>query len=200
MVYMVTLERIGSPEVVVIYFASKTYYLQKALPINHSLSQPFCLVTQREGAVRDKTKQLHGPRTNFLLAQPVIVSSRKAPPYKGVKEVLRDKTKSCWKGLTCRYNNTKSWYCHKSLPIARAHQMEPPSPSIYWVNPFPSRFISRTACFPRKVSYFRESRMPPWKNKVGLSRIQKPVLRPFSFFTIRPFLWFYSRWYLGIMK
>ena len=34
---------------------------------------------------------------------------------------------------------------------------------ISWVNPFPSRFINRTACFPRKVSYFRESRMSPWK-------------------------------------
>ena len=41
--------------------------------------------------------------------------------------------------------------------------MEPPSPLISWVNPFPSRFINRTACFPRKVSYFRESRMSPWK-------------------------------------
>ena len=41
--------------------------------------------------------------------------------------------------------------------------MEPPSPFISWVNPFPSRFITRTACFPRKVSYFRESRMSPWK-------------------------------------
>ena len=41
--------------------------------------------------------------------------------------------------------------------------MEPPSSLISWVNPFPSRFINRTACFPRKVSYFRESRMSPWK-------------------------------------
>ena len=44
-----------------------------------------------------------------------------------------------------------------------AHQMEPPSPLISSVNPFPSRFINRTAYFPRKVSYFRESRMSPWK-------------------------------------
>ena len=29
-----------------------------------------------------------------------------------------------------------------------------------WV---PSRFITRTPCFPRKVSYFRESLMSPWK-------------------------------------
>ena len=41
--------------------------------------------------------------------------------------------------------------------------MEPPSPLISWVNPFPSRFINRTACFQWKVSYFRESRMSPWK-------------------------------------
>ena len=80
------------------------------------------------------------------------------------------------------------------LPLAGAHQMEPPSPLISWVNPFPSRFINRTACFPaRNVSYFLESRMSPSKNKVGWSRTREPVLRPFSFYTIRPFLWFYSR-------
>ena len=78
--------------------------------------------------------------------------------------------------------------------------MEPPSPLISWVNPFPSRFINRTVCFPRKVSYFRKSRMSRWKNKIGWSRTQKPVLRPFSFFTLRPFLQFYSRWDLGIME
>ena len=32
-----------------------------------------------------------------------------------------------------------------------AHQMEPQSPLISWVNPFPSRFINRRACFQRKV-------------------------------------------------
>ena len=50
----------GSPEAVVIYFLSTTYHLQTALPINHFQSQPFCLVTQREGEVRYKTKRLHG--------------------------------------------------------------------------------------------------------------------------------------------
>ena len=60
--------------------------------------------------------------------------------------------------------------------------MEPPSPLISWVNPFPSRFINRTACFPRKVSYFRKSRMSRWKNKIGWSWTQKPVLRPFFLF------------------
>ena len=33
-----------------------------------------------------------------------------------------------------------------------AHQMEPPSSLISWVNPFPSRFINRTACFPHPIS------------------------------------------------
>ena len=55
------------------------------------------------------------------------------------------------------------------------------SPLISWVNPFPSRFINKTACFPRKVSYFRESRMSPWKNKVVWSRSQKPVFPRFPF-------------------
>ena len=46
---------------------------------------------------------------------------------------------------------------------------EPIARSLYlhWF-PFPSRFINRTACFPRKVSYFRESRMSPWKIKVQI--------------------------------
>ena len=87
-----------------------------------------------------------------------------------------------------------------TITRAGAHQMQPPSPLISWVNPFPCRFINRTVCFPRKVSFFRKSRMSRWKNKIGWSRTQKPVLRPFSFFTIRPFLQFYSRWDLGIMK
>ena len=49
MVYMVTKERMVSPEAVVTYFASITYHLQKALPINHSPSQLFlfCRVTGR---------------------------------------------------------------------------------------------------------------------------------------------------------
>ena len=49
------------------------------------------------------------------------------------------------------------------LNASGAHQLEPSSPLISWVNPFPSRFIIRAACFPRKVSYFRESHMSPWK-------------------------------------
>ena len=108
-VYMVTQERMGSPEAVVIYFAPIKYHLQKALPISYSQSQSLCLVTQREGVVRDKTKRLHGPGDQFptsqayLRAQPVIV-----PPHKGVKEAQRNNTKSCCTGLTCRHNDTKS--------------------------------------------------------------------------------------------
>ena len=69
---MVSQERIvGSPEAVVIYFASITYHLQKALPINHSQSQPFCLVTQREGAVLYKTKRLHGPGDQFPITSSI---------------------------------------------------------------------------------------------------------------------------------
>ena len=59
---MVTQERIGqprpqdafpcSPKDVVMYFACKTYRLQKALPINHSQSQPILSrhATKRSGA------------------------------------------------------------------------------------------------------------------------------------------------------
>ena len=92
------------------------------------------------------------------------------------------------KSQTFLYLQQNKEHFLKVPPFSGAHQMEPPSPLISWVKPFPSRFFNRTACFPRKVSYFRESRMSPWKNKVGWSRTQKPVLRPFSFFIIRPFL------------
>ena len=60
--------------------------------------------------------------------------------------------------------------------------MEPPSPLISWVNPFPSRFINRTACFPRKVSYYRESRMSPWKKWSWMkSNSEAPSFDRFSF-------------------
>ena len=65
MVYMVTQEKRGSPEAEVTYFASITYHLQKKKTINRSLSQPFCLITQWEGVVRDKTKRLHGGPTPY---------------------------------------------------------------------------------------------------------------------------------------
>ena len=55
--------------------------------------------------------------------------------------------------------------------------MEPPLPLISWVNPFPRRFINRTACFPWKVSYFREFVCHHEKNEVGW----KVELRSLSF-------------------
>ena len=60
-------------------------------------------------------------------------------------------------------NNISSAYAR--WMILESHRSPSNGASISiksWVA-FPSRFISRTACFPRKVSYFRESRMPPWK-------------------------------------
>ena len=97
------------------YFASIPYHLQKVLPINRPFfSQPFCLVKQQEVVVRDK-KKTAAWETNSLRAQLVIVSSRKVPPHKQAKEALRNKTKSCCTGLTCRHNDTKSWYCYKGL-------------------------------------------------------------------------------------
>ena len=76
----------------------------------------------------------------------------------------------------------------KEFVESGAHQLEPPSPLIPWVNPFPSKFINRTAYFPQNVSYFRESRMSRWKNKVGGSRNQKPILRPCIFLSFYAFI------------
>ena len=60
--------------------------------------------------------------------------------------------------------------------------MEPPSPLICWVNPFPSRFINRTACFPRQVSYFRESHMSPLKMKLDEVELRSPSLNRLPFY------------------
>ena len=52
--------RLGSPEAVVIYFASIKYHVKKQCQSIATLSQPFCLVMQGEKASRDKTKRLRG--------------------------------------------------------------------------------------------------------------------------------------------
>ena len=70
--------------------------------------------TRSSGAWQDKTAAWE---TNSLQVQPVIVSSRKVPPRKKAREALRDKTKICCAGQTCRHNNTKAWYCYYSLVL-----------------------------------------------------------------------------------
>ena len=72
-------------------------------------------VTRRSGMLQVKTTAWSGRPIPYELDQPIIVSSRKVPPHKGTREALRDKTKSCCTGLTCQHNNTKPWYCYKSL-------------------------------------------------------------------------------------
>ena len=62
----------------------------------------------------------------------------------------------------------------KIAVLPGAHEMEPPSPLISWVNPFPSRFINRAACFPRKVSYFRKPRMSRWKIRLDEVELRRP--------------------------
>ena len=63
----------------------------------------------------------------------------------------------------------------------RSPSLEPPSSFISWVNPFPSTFINRTACFPPKVSYFRESRMSPWKIMLDEVELRSPSFDSFPF-------------------
>ena len=80
--------------------------------------------TRSSGAWQNKTAAWE---TNSLRAQPVIVSSWEVPPHKKkqnktkqnktkktkkARGALRDKTKSCCTGITCRHSNTKSWYCY----------------------------------------------------------------------------------------
>ena len=95
-------ERMGSPEAVVIYFASTTFHLQKVSPINQILSCHW----QREVAVLDKTNGCIGDQFPTGLAGYCVVT-KGASPQKA-REALRDKTKSCCTGLTCQHNNTKS--------------------------------------------------------------------------------------------
>ena len=59
---------------------------------------------------------------------------------------------------------------------------------ISWVNFFPSRFINRTASFARKVSYFRESRVSPHREKIKLDEVE---LRSSSFGRFPFFLYVY---------
>ena len=59
--------------------------------------------------------------------------------------------------------------------------MEPPSPLISYVNPFPSRFINRTACFPQKVSYFREVVCHRVKINLDKVEIRSPSFDRFPF-------------------
>ena len=117
---MVTQERIGSPESCSDIFCIHNISPTKSIA-NQSLSNHSPFVSSRNEKDRCVTRRsgCMGRETNSLRAQPVMVSSRKAPPH---KEALRDKTKGCCTGLTRRHKkivigivNTKSSYCYKSL-------------------------------------------------------------------------------------
>ena len=94
MVYMVTQEKRGSPEAEVTYFASITYHLQKKKKktINRSLSQPFCLITQWEGVVRDNTKRLQGGPTPYEFDQ--LLCRHESLPTKKLKQRYVTKKKT----------------------------------------------------------------------------------------------------------
>ena len=80
MVYMVTKERRGSAEAVVIYFASITYHLQKALPINRyfvlSLNGKEWCVTRQNGCMG----------FNSLRAGPLLCRHERCLPTKKLKQ------------------------------------------------------------------------------------------------------------------
>ena len=81
-----------------------------------------------------------------------------------------------------RHHCQRSWDREaRTQDFVRPGVHEPLSPLISGVNHFPSRFMNRMVCLPRKVSYFRDSRMSPRKNKAVWRRNREPVLRPFSF-------------------
>ena len=96
---MVTQERIGQPRPQDAFPCSDVFCMQNISPAksiaNQSLSITANFVVSRNEKERCVTRQncWMGQETNSLLAQLVIVSSRKAPPHKGVKEALRDKKK-----------------------------------------------------------------------------------------------------------
>ena len=96
MVYIVNQEKRGSPEAEVLYFASITYHLQKKKKkkktISRSLSQPFCLITQWEGVVRDKTKRLHGGPTPYEFGQLLCRHERCLPTKKLKQRYVTKKT------------------------------------------------------------------------------------------------------------
>ena len=95
MVYMVTQERRSFPEAVVICFASITYHLQKALPINRffvlTLNEKEWCVTRQNVCIGVQFP------TRSAKCSAINVSSRKVPPHKEAKTSLRDKTNNCCK-------------------------------------------------------------------------------------------------------
>ena len=105
-VYMVTQDRIGSPEAAVIYFASITYKKKKKKKkkkkiTNQTLSITAIFVSSCNGKERCVPNKTPAWGTNSLQTQPIIVTSRKVPPplpaphHKGAREALRDETKNC---------------------------------------------------------------------------------------------------------
>ena len=72
--------------------------------------------------------------------------------------------------------------------------MEPPSPLISWVNPFPSRFIIEQLVSREKCHISVSLVCHREKNEAGWSRTQKPVLRPFSFLLYVHFYDFTAAW------
>ena len=107
--------RLGSPETVVIYFASIKYHLKKHCQSIATPSQPFCLVTQWERASCDKTKRLRGGPIPYELGR-LFCRHERCFHTKKLKKcwVTKQRTaaQKSWMGLTCRHNHTKFWYCY----------------------------------------------------------------------------------------
>ena len=93
-IFMVTQERMGSPEAVVIYFASTTYHLLKSIA-SQWLSITAIFVSSLHGKERCVTRQngCFGDLFRTRSADYRIVT--KGAPHKEAKKALRDKTKSC---------------------------------------------------------------------------------------------------------
>ena len=93
-------------------------------------------------------------------------------------------------------NNISIAYTRRMILESQRSPSNGASISINFLSqPIPEycRFINRTACFPRKVSYFLESRMSPWKKWSWMKSNSEDRRLTVFLFTIRPFLWFYNR-------
>ena len=116
MVYMVTEERMGSPEAVVIYiFCIHNMSPTKSIA-NLSLlitDTFFRHATRSSGAWQDKTAAWDW-QIPYALCR-LLCRHERCLPTKKLEKRCVTKQGTCCTGLTCRHSNTKSWYCYYIL-------------------------------------------------------------------------------------
>ena len=98
-------KRMGSPEICCIdtYLSSTTYHIKKGCQSIVLYHSHFCLVTQREGAVRDKTKRLYGGPILYELSR-LLCRHERCFPTKELKKRCVTKQRTAAQKCTNKTN------------------------------------------------------------------------------------------------